>query len=126
MDLTVKAMTESERLRRQKLAAKRLYYERKSWGLCVYCGKPVDSEDWAVSCSKCIQKHKERYEANKERMREKHRQFRDSHIAAGLCTYCNKEAVEGSTKCAYHKAYYRNLSREAYLKRLERNNEKQI
>lgn len=126
MNFVVKTMTENERIRRQRLAAKRLYYERKSWGLCVNCGKPVDGNEWAVSCSECVKKHKAHYDANKERIRENHRRFRDAHIAAGLCTYCNKEAVEGSTKCAYHKAYYRNIGREAYLKKVEKNNEKRI
>ena len=33
--------------------------------------------------------------------------WRDEHIAEGLCRYCNNEAVQGKTMCNYHLEYMR-------------------
>ena len=114
-------MIVDERTRKYRLMQKRLYYERKSWGVCVHCGKRLKYEQSTSICEYCSERNKARYAANKEIINAKHKQFRDAHIAAGLCVCCNRPALEGSRKCAYHKEYYKVMAREAQRRKREAN-----
>lgn len=84
----------------------RLYYERKLWGVCILCGKPLRNGETTLSCINCRNKRKQQASARRERVNEQSRELRRKHRAAGLCNYCNTPAIEGRSMCEYHKEYY--------------------
>lgn len=83
----------------------RLRKERKAWGVCTVCGKPLHGEK-TFACKKCNQRQAEYREENRQHIRETTKERMDRYRAAGLCIYCGKPAVEGKKLCQYHRNYY--------------------
>lgn len=89
-----------------KQTTPRLYYERKLWGVCVICGKPLRNGETTISCVDCLAKRKKQVAERRDKVREQSREFRRKHRAAGLCRYCRLPALEGRSICEYHREYY--------------------
>lgn len=74
------------------------YYSRKSAGLCVACGEPLDAN--YIRCKAC---HTKMMEDNRKRIAEKK--------SRGECVNCVRPAEPGKTKCkvcaATANSYYR-------------------
>lgn len=101
-----------KRAEASKRACKRLYYERKSWGVCVACGKPLPKDCNTTVCSKCLEKRRGQRSHRRERIRTQSKEYRIRHKQAGLCVHCSNPAAEGYTMCDFHRSYYRELARK--------------
>lgn len=86
-----------------KAASKRLYHERRDWGVCTVCGKPKKNGETTIICAKCTQYRTEYRDQNRQHINELARARRQRYREQGLCIYCGKPALPGSTRCAHHK-----------------------
>lgn len=69
---------------------------RKSHGLCIRCGRPMESKEY-LTCKWCREKQNERRRNQRGRTQGEH--FRE-RIEAGVCIYCCGEVEEGYKLCA--------------------------
>lgn len=94
---------------------RKLYSERKLWGVCPACGKPLRKGETTICCSECLTKRREWASAHRSRTKEVSRRFRERHKTLGLCTFCNAPAEEGRTLCTFHREYTREVQRKGRL-----------
>lgn len=95
---------------------KRLYEERKEWGVCVTCGKPLRNGEKTVSCQDCITDRAKYREDNRQHIRDNARDRMNRYRAAGLCVFCGKPVVEGKKLCQYHRDYYSKKPKDKNMK----------
>lgn len=76
----------------------RIRKERLRAGLCFGCGAERDAE--TVYCSKCKEKHKEKYPARYDIKHSQSRRRRNEN--AGMCRECGKERYYSSSYCSHH------------------------
>ena len=95
-----------ERVAACKESAKKLYRERREWGVCITCGKPRLNGETTKSCVKCKEAKAEYRKQNRQHIRETTKERMDRYRAAGLCIYCGKPTVPGLRLCTYHREYY--------------------
>lgn len=90
----------------------------KEAGLCGRCGK-APRQDGASMCAECakISRLKDSQPDQKASRQVRLKKLRDERRAAGLCTTCGEEAVQGKTLCEKHLAYYRDRQADAMKKR---------
>lgn len=69
---------------------RRLWADRKKWGLCAKCGKSKPAEGHA-RCEQCLQKM---------------RDLRQRRRAQNLCTECGKPVYKEYSLCQDHYAYH--------------------
>ena len=100
-----------ERIAACKAASKKLYRERREWGVCIICGKPRRNGETTLACVDCTLARAEYRERNRQRIRETGKERRARYRAAGLCIYCGKPAVPGLSQCEYHRMYYSRTAR---------------
>lgn len=104
-----------------KECSKRLYHERKEWGVCATCGKPRRNGETTVMCVHCLEKRAKMRQENREKINEYARARRQRFKAQGLCIDCGKPAIQGQTRCEYHKEYYAWTARKHHLGRKQKN-----
>lgn len=101
------------------MASKKLYLERKLWGCCILCGKPLGKNVETLSCPRCIQKRANYRQENRNHIKESNKSRRERYKAEGLCIYCGKPAIPGRTQCEYHREYYSRINRKYFKRRKE-------
>lgn len=92
-------------------SGRKLYNDRKLWGICPICGNSVGKDETTICCSACLAKRREWGAAHRASTKEASRRFREKHRALGLCTFCNAPAEEGRTLCTYHREYTTEMQR---------------
>src|SRR5581483_12335489 len=95
---------QSEKGREKKREAqRRLYYKRKSEGLCVSCGgKPAISETRCDGCLERMVEARLRYrqsEKGREKKREAQRRLYYKRKSEGLCVSCGGKPAISETRC---------------------------
>lgn len=103
-----------------RAAGKKLYLDRKLWGCCIICGKPLPEETDFLSCDACLKKRAEYREQNRARIRRYSQERRSKFRAAGLCVYCGKPTIGGKSKCEYHREYYAEMNRRYFKNKNEK------
>ncbi len=100
------------------------YYYRKSHGLCVDCGEPVDGD--RVCCAKCNERKNAKSaiygKEHREERNKKRREKRAMRLAMGLCVDCGKENHNGKALCdaCSERKNKQARERKAYLKKVGR------
>lgn len=97
-----------------KAASKRLYNERREWGVCVVCGRPKKNGETTAICDPCKRRRAEYRNTNRQRINELCNARRNRHREIGLCIFCDEPAEAGSTRCGYHKEYYAEINKASY------------
>lgn len=92
----------------QREARLKRYRQRKSEGLCVLCGNPIDDKKHTF-CQKCRLKRRE-----KDRVRRGYyiREDRKERYKSGLCYRCDNPIVPGYRLCEKHLAINREITRK--------------
>ena len=86
--------------------------DRRQWlhslGLCAECGgRDAYTMTGRWFCAECTEKRNKRRRelraANAEKYRAQNREWFAKHIEAGLCRYCGRPAVGGTSMCEKHR-----------------------
>lgn len=115
-------MRTPERIAMCKACSKKLYQERREWGVCIICGKPRRNGETTLACVHCTKARAEYRERNRQHLRETTKERMNRYRAAGLCIYCGKPAVPGETQCQYHKEYYSKVNAKRRKRKKEAKN----
>lgn len=82
--------------------------ERKSQGLCPYCGKRITDTRY-VMCEMC--RYKARQASNYE-----YKMSKDERFEKGICVFCDKPVSSGYKVCEYHLEKARTMQRHSNTK----------
>ena len=101
-------------------AMSKLYYDRKKWGVCVVCGKPMKNGEETITCAFCLEKRRAQASAKREILRKQSKELRERHMAAGICIFCKSPALENSSRCEFHNEYYSSANQRLRKAKKER------
>lgn len=98
---------------------RKLYAERREWGVCIICGRPRRNSETTLACADCTAKRAEYRRQRRDHLRESAKERMDRYRSQGCCPYCGKPAVPGRVVCQYHLEYYAELRRKQRKKERE-------